>query len=130
MNYLNPHKLVISGGVAKLQTTNPAEQLQNQALATEAFDLLNGATSGTSQAQDLTSAEDAFTYEDLMVMWVMDNRPTSTTYVVSRGFLIWSLKFLAFSPCSHWSMRPAALWCIGCLHQSSFGTFLLSSPFH
>tara|TARA_A100001388_G_C28682161_1_gene456906 strand:+ start:107 stop:313 length:207 start_codon:yes stop_codon:yes gene_type:complete len=68
MNYLNPHKLVISGGVAKLQTTNPAEQLQNQALATEAFDLLNGATSGTSQAQDLTSAEDAFTYEDLMVM--------------------------------------------------------------
>ena len=50
MNYLNPHKLVISGGVAKLQTTNPAEQLQNQALATEAFDLLNGATSGTSQA--------------------------------------------------------------------------------
>ena len=48
--------------------TNPAEQLQNQALATEAFDLLNGATSGTSQAQDLTSAEDAFTYEDLMVM--------------------------------------------------------------
>ena len=48
----------------------------------------------------------------------------------SRGFLIWSLKFLVFSPCSHWSMRPAALWCIGCLHQSSFGTFLLSSPFH
>ena len=74
MNYLNPHKLVISGGAAKLQT-NPAEQLQNQGLAmasqvapTEAFDLLNGATSGTSQAQDLTSAEDAFTYEDLMVM--------------------------------------------------------------
>ena len=62
MNYFNPHKLVISGGVvAKLQTTNPAEQLQNQALANEAFDLL-------AQAQDLTSAEDAFTYEDLMVM--------------------------------------------------------------
>ena len=40
MNYFNPHKLVISGGVAKLQTTNPAEQLQNQALADEAFDLL------------------------------------------------------------------------------------------
>ena len=61
MNYFNPHKLVISGGVAKLQTTNPAEQLQNQALANEAFDLL-------AQAQDLTSAENAFTYEDLMVM--------------------------------------------------------------
>ena len=39
-----------------------------QVAPTEAFDLLNGATSGTSQAQDLTSAEDAFTYEDLMVM--------------------------------------------------------------
>ena len=32
MNCLNPHKLVISGGAAKLQT-NPAEQLQNQGLA-------------------------------------------------------------------------------------------------
>ena len=74
MTYPNRTQLSFSGGAAKLQT-NPAEQLQNQGLAmapqvapTEAFDLLNGATSGTSQAQDLTSAEDAFTYEDLMVM--------------------------------------------------------------
>ena len=68
MNYLNPHKLVISGGAAKLQT-NPAKQLQNQGLAmapqvapTEAFDLL-------SKAQNLTigtPSEEDFTYEDLL----------------------------------------------------------------
>ena len=70
MSYLNPHKLDFSGGAARLQTTNPAEQLQAQAMATEAFDLLNQAQ--TSGRQDLTigsqPSEEGFTYEDLMVM--------------------------------------------------------------
>ena len=73
MNYLNPHKLDFSGGSARLQTSNPAEQLQAQA---EAFQLLSQATGDTYQPQttarqDLTigspDAQESFTYEDLMV---------------------------------------------------------------
>ena len=75
MNYLNPHKLDFSGGSARLQTSNPVEQLQAQEMATEAFQLLSQATGGTYQPQtrqDLIigspDAEESSTYEDLMVM--------------------------------------------------------------
>ena len=63
MTYLNPHQLDFTGGVAKLKTSNPMAQLQTQALAEQAFELVSQAMPKTTGRQDLTigSPEEQFT---------------------------------------------------------------------